>query len=77
MTDAPQLRSLGTTLGTEAIGVDLSQLDDATFAWITRVFAEHPVLVFRQQHLTAEALAALGRQRRDPCGNQSWSPKWV
>jgi taurine dioxygenase len=66
MTDAPHLRSLGKALGTEAIGVDLSQLDDATFAWIKRAFAEHPVLVFRHQHLTAEDLAAFGRRFGTP-----------
>lgn len=66
MTDAPQLRSLGQTLGTEAIGVDLSKLDDATFVWIERTFAEHPVLVFRHQHLAAEDLAAFGRRFGTP-----------
>ena len=66
MTDAPQLRSLGKTLGTEAIGVDLSKLDDATFAWIERAFAEHPVLVFRHQQLTAAELAAFGRRFGTP-----------
>jgi taurine dioxygenase len=59
----PHLRPLGQALGTEAIGIDLSQpLDDATFAWIEQSFAEHPVLVFRDQHLGAEELAALGRR---------------
>ena len=66
MTDAPQLRSLGQTLGTEAIGVDLSKLDDTTFVWIERTFAEHPVLVFRHQHLAAEDLAAFGRRFGTP-----------
>jgi taurine dioxygenase len=66
MADALQLRPLGKTLGTEAIGVDLSKLDDATFAWIESVFAEHPVLVFRNQHLAAEDLAAFGRRFGTP-----------
>jgi len=66
MTDLPQLRSLGKALGTEAIGVDLSKLDDATFTWIERTFAEHPVLVFRHQHLAAEELAAFGRRFGTP-----------
>jgi taurine dioxygenase len=66
MTDLPQLRSLGKALGTEAIGVDLSRLDDVTFAWIKRTFAEHPVLVFRNQHLAAEELAAFGRRFGTP-----------
>src|SRR6266478_5669068 len=58
---ALQLRPLGEALGTEALGIDLSQpLDEATFAWIERAFAEHPVLVFRNQHLGAAELAAFG-----------------
>ena len=48
MTNSPQLRPLGDTLGTEALGIDLSQpLDETTFDWVSRAFAEHPVLVFR------------------------------
>src|SRR5437868_15150158 len=37
----PQLRPLGEHLGTEALGVDLSKLDDPTFDWIQKAFAEH------------------------------------
>ncbi len=62
MTGSSQLRPLGEALGTEAIGVDLSRLDDATFAWIEGVFAEHPVLVFRDQDLDAAMLAEFGRR---------------
>src|SRR4029077_5994066 len=59
----PELRPLGEALGTEALGVDLSQpLDDATFARIQEAFAEHPVLVFRNQHLGAGDIAAFGRR---------------
>src|SRR5262249_49425351 len=62
MTSSPQLRPLGELLGTEALGIDLSRpLDEATFAWIGRVFAEHPVLAFRDQNLGAAELAAFGR----------------
>ena len=43
----PEVRPLGKALGTEAVGVDLSKLDDPTFVWIQQTFAEHPVLVFR------------------------------
>ena len=62
MTAQPQLRPLGQALGTEALGIDLARLDDAGFAWIERAFAEHPVLVFREQSLGAPELAAFGRR---------------
>ncbi len=63
---APQLRPLGEALGTEALGVDLSKLDDATFAGIEEAFAKHPVLVFRNQHLDAGDIAAFGRRFGTP-----------
>jgi len=67
MTNAPQLRPLGELIGSEALGVDLSKpLDDATFAWIRRTFAEHPVLVFRDQNLGAGELAQFGRRFGSP-----------
>jgi taurine dioxygenase len=62
MTGSPQLRPLGEALGTEALGVNLARLDDATFGWIERAFAEHPVLVFRDQKLGAADIAAFGRR---------------
>ena len=62
----PELRALGNALGTEALGVDLSKLDDPTFAWIQKAFAEHPVLVFRNQHLGAGDIAAFGRRFGTP-----------
>jgi alpha-ketoglutarate-dependent taurine dioxygenase len=62
MTNNPELRPLGETLGTEAVGVDLSRrLDAATIAWVKDAFAHHPVLVFRDQQLGANELAAFGR----------------
>jgi taurine dioxygenase len=67
MTNSPQLRPLGELIGSEALGVDLSKpLDDATFAWIRRTFAEHPVLVFRDQNLGAGELARFGRRFGSP-----------
>src|SRR6476661_3869867 len=63
MTQAPTLRPLGEPLGTEVLGIDLSRpLDEPTFTWIKRAFAEHPVLVFRNQNLGAGELAAFGRR---------------
>jgi taurine dioxygenase len=67
MTQTPQLRALGDTLGTEALGIDLSRpLDQDSADWTRRAFAEHPVLVFRDQELGAAALAAFGRQFGTP-----------
>ena len=55
---ARDLRPLGETLGTEALGIDLSKpLDAETFAWIENSFAEHPVLVFRRQALSEHEFA--------------------
>src|SRR6476620_2958779 len=63
MTETPTLRPLGEPLGTEVRGIDLSRsLDEPTFGWIRRAFAEHPVLVFRHQNLGAGELAAFGRR---------------
>jgi taurine dioxygenase len=62
MNASPQLRQLGETLGTEALGIDLAHLDDETFTWIGRAFAEHPVLVFREQKLNAGDIATFGRR---------------
>src|SRR5262249_58113318 len=63
MSQAPQLRPLGAALGTEALGIDLAKpLEEETFAWIHGAFAEHPVLVFRDQNLSAPDLAACGRR---------------
>jgi taurine dioxygenase len=62
----PELRPLGKALGTEAIGIDLAALDDTTFAWIQKAFAEHPVLVFRNQRLAAADIAAFGRRFGTP-----------
>src|SRR5215813_5508245 len=62
MTSSPQLRPLGESLDSEALGIDLSKpLDAASVTWIRAAFAEHPVLVFRDQNLGAPELAAFGR----------------
>src|SRR3954452_9039013 len=62
MTDTPQLRPLGDALGMEALGIDLSKpLDAATINWIEAAFAEHPVLVFRNQNLDAGTLYDFAR----------------
>src|SRR5215467_6356324 len=62
MPPIPTLRPLGKTLGTEALGINLvTALDPPTIAWIQQTFAEHPVLVFRDQELGANELATFGR----------------
>jgi alpha-ketoglutarate-dependent taurine dioxygenase len=67
MTRTPHLRPLGAALGTEILGIDLSKpLDADTFAGIRAAFAEHPVLVFRDQDLGAPELAAFGRRLGTP-----------
>jgi alpha-ketoglutarate-dependent taurine dioxygenase len=64
---ARELRPLGDTLGTEAVGIDLSKpLDAEAFAWIEDAFAEHPVLVFREQDLGPGELAGFGRRFGKP-----------
>jgi taurine dioxygenase len=66
MTGSPLTRPLGEALGAEALGIDLSRLDDETFAWIECTFAEHPVLVFRNQNLGPAELAGFGRRFGGP-----------
>ncbi len=64
---APSLRPLGEALGTEALGIDLARdTDEAALAWIEGAFAEHPVLVFRNQGLDAHQLAAFGARFGEP-----------
>ncbi|HUA53326.1 MAG TPA: TauD/TfdA family dioxygenase [Candidatus Sulfotelmatobacter sp.] len=66
-TAALALRPLSPALGTEVLGLDLSHpLDDATLAWVERAFADHPVLVFRNQSLSAAQLAAFGARFGTP-----------
>jgi len=63
MSVALSLRPLGKALGTEVVGVDVSRpFDAATLEWIDRAFAEHPVMVFRNQRLGPAELAAFGAQ---------------
>ena len=60
------LRPLGEALGAEVLDIDLAALDEPTFAAVAQTFAEHPVLVFRDQHLDPGALAAFGRRFGKP-----------
>lgn len=59
----PVVRPLGGTIGAEVSNVDLSRpLTDTQFAAIERAFAEHLVLVFRDQPLSDEQQLAFGRR---------------
>ena len=59
----PELRPLGDSFAREALGIDLAKpLDDGTFKWIDEAFADHPVLVFRDQTFDATRLDAFARR---------------
>ncbi|HME20692.1 MAG TPA: TauD/TfdA family dioxygenase [Acetobacteraceae bacterium] len=47
-----ELRPLGSVIGADVAGVNLAALDTADFAAIERVWHEHLVLRFRDQHLS-------------------------
>jgi len=57
-----EVQALNPTIGAEVFGVDLAKLDDARFAEIERAFADHQVLVFRDQQLSPEDELAFGRR---------------
>lgn len=59
------LRKLTGAIAVEIDGVDLNQLDDATFATIHEALLEHGVVVFHGQDLTPEAHKAFGRRFGD------------
>jgi taurine dioxygenase len=53
---------LGATVGAELSGVDLSHLDDATFAEIRRAFLAYKVIFFRDQDISTEDHLAFARR---------------
>ena len=62
-----EIRALDNGFGREVVGLDASsRLDDETLGWIEQAFAEHPVLVFRQQRFDAPALDAFARRFGTP-----------
>lgn len=56
------IKPLTKSVGAEAIGVDVTALDDGAFATIYQAWLQHSVLVCRGQSLTPEALVAFGRR---------------
>ncbi|MSP66949.1 MAG: taurine dioxygenase [Alphaproteobacteria bacterium] len=56
------VKPLAGALGAEIGGVNLARLDDKTFAEVHRAFLDHSVIVFREQDITPEQHAALGRR---------------
>jgi taurine dioxygenase len=60
------IRKLGSQLGAEISGVDLSQpLDEPAFARVSEAFFEHQVVVFRDQRLTPPQQIAFTRRFGD------------
>lgn len=52
----------GPALGAEIRGIDLTRVDDATFAALHRAFLDHMLLLFRGQTFTATDLVTLVRR---------------
>jgi alpha-ketoglutarate-dependent 2,4-dichlorophenoxyacetate dioxygenase len=55
-------RALHPLFGVELVGVDVTRVDDGTFAEVVAAFEEHSVLLFRGQSLTDEAQIAFSRR---------------
>lgn len=56
----------GAALGAEVRGLDLRQLDDASFKALHQVWLEHMLLLFRGQKLTADDLVTLVKRFGTP-----------
>lgn len=61
-----QVAPADAALGAEVRGIDLRQLDDATFKALHEAWLHHVLLVFRGQSLTAEDLVTLVRRFGTP-----------
>ena len=57
-----QINSLSDVLGAEVVGVDVANLDEATFAPIHEAFLDNLILVFRDQHLTPDEQIAFSER---------------
>jgi len=56
------LRPMTGALGAEVFGLDVKNLDDATFAAVHQAFLDYSVLVFRDQELSEQQFADFGRR---------------
>jgi len=65
-TTALDIRPISGALGAEVLGVDLADLDDATWSAVRTAWLEHLVLFFPAQRLDADAHVALGRRLGEP-----------
>jgi alpha-ketoglutarate-dependent 2,4-dichlorophenoxyacetate dioxygenase len=59
---ALESRLLHPRFGVEIVGIDVRQVDDATFAGIVAAFNDHSVLLFRGQTLSDEEQVAFSRR---------------
>ena len=60
--DRIDVKPLAPTIGAEIEGVDLTNLDDATFAEIEQAWLAYKVVFFRDQQIDARAQIAFGRR---------------
>jgi alpha-ketoglutarate-dependent taurine dioxygenase len=57
----PAVRKIGTCLGSEIDGLDLSRpLDEASAKFVADALVEHEMIIFRDQDITSEQLMAFG-----------------
>jgi taurine dioxygenase len=59
---ALDIRPMTGALGAEIFGLDVKDIDNATFNAVYQAFLDYSVLVFRGQELTEEEFAAFGRR---------------
>jgi alpha-ketoglutarate-dependent taurine dioxygenase len=57
-----RITPIDATFGAVITGIDLGQLDDATWAAVHAAFLEYGVLVFPEQHLSEEAQESFARR---------------